>query len=121
MLCSSDTCTVGRELLLGQILKYQQGLSGFIQERHQLLGGRFHYPDRDIQANHLSMLWASVGNTMPGLSILFFSPYSTSLATFWVFYYLLNAPEALAAVREEIETVLHAKVVCFLFISSQLL
>jgi hypothetical protein len=65
-------------MLLGGITKFQRGLSGFIQERYQLLGGRFHYPERDIQANHLSMLWASVGNTMPGLSKL---PTTTALTS----------------------------------------
>jgi hypothetical protein len=59
------------------------------------------------------MLWASVGNTMPGECLIaLLDPLSSPrwIATFWVFYYLLNAPEALAAVQQEIEQVLHSKV-----------
>jgi hypothetical protein len=100
-------------MLLPGVNKYQQGLSGFIQDRSSLFSDRFHYPKRDIQANNLSMLWASVGNTMPGECLIaLLDPLSSPrwIATFWVFYYLLNAPEALAAVQQEIEQVLHSKV-----------
>ncbi|XP_038622454.1 cytochrome P450 7B1 [Tachyglossus aculeatus] len=45
-------------------------------------------------AHHFGFLWASVGNTIP--------------ATFWAMYYLLRHPEALAAVRDEIDHLLQS-------------
>jgi hypothetical protein len=66
ILTCSVVILVGREMLLPGIFKFQERLSGFIQDRYSVLTDRFHYPKRDIQANNLSMLWASVGNTMPG-------------------------------------------------------
>ncbi|XP_015209273.1 cytochrome P450 7B1 isoform X1 [Lepisosteus oculatus] len=51
-------------------------------EQYELLGSV------DKAAHHFSILWASVGNTIP--------------ATFWAMYYLVRHPQALAAVRDEI-------------------
>lgn len=45
-------------------------------------------------AHHFAFLWASVGNTIP--------------ATFWAMYYLVRHPEALAAVRDEIDHLLQS-------------
>ncbi|CAJ0929698.1 unnamed protein product [Ranitomeya imitator] len=50
--------------------------------------------DRDKAAHHFAFLWASVGNTIP--------------ATFWALYYLVKHPEALAAVRDEIDHLLQS-------------
>uniref|UniRef100_A0A8D0HRT6 Cytochrome P450 family 7 subfamily B member 1 n=1 Tax=Sphenodon punctatus TaxID=8508 RepID=A0A8D0HRT6_SPHPU len=57
-------------------------------EKYELLG------DYDKAAHHFAFLWASVGNTIP--------------ATFWAMYYLLRHPEALAAVRDEIDHLLQS-------------
>ncbi|XP_027666895.2 cytochrome P450 7B1 isoform X2 [Falco cherrug] len=59
-----------------------------IFEKYELLG------DYDKAAHHFAFLWASVGNTIP--------------ATFWAMYYLLRHPKALAAVRDEIDHLLHS-------------
>ncbi|KAJ7411992.1 25-hydroxycholesterol 7-alpha-hydroxylase [Willisornis vidua] len=59
-----------------------------IFEKYELLG------DYDKAAHHFAFLWASVGNTIP--------------ATFWAMYYLLRHPEALAAVRNEIDHLLQS-------------
>ncbi|XP_074879462.1 LOW QUALITY PROTEIN: cytochrome P450 7B1 [Buteo buteo] len=59
-----------------------------IFEKYELLG------DYDKAAHHFAFLWASVGNTIP--------------ATFWAMYYLLRHPEALAAVRDEIDHLLQS-------------
>jgi hypothetical protein len=89
------------------------------------------FPDRDIAANQLAMLWAAVGNTMPGYQRLLLPLMLLSLVmmmmmllllsthrecvfytgTFWVVYRLLSHPEALLAVQEELEIVLKNKVV----------
>lgn len=47
-----------------------------------------------LSAHHFAFLWASVGNTIP--------------ATFWALYYLVRHPEALAAVRDEIDHLLQS-------------
>ncbi|XP_068252997.1 LOW QUALITY PROTEIN: cytochrome P450 7B1 [Nyctibius grandis] len=59
-----------------------------IFEKYELLG------DYDKAAHHFAFLWASVGNTIP--------------ATFWAMYYLLRHPEALAAVRDEVDHLLQS-------------
>mmetsp|Transcript_16611 Transcript_16611/g.25002 ORF Transcript_16611/g.25002 Transcript_16611/m.25002 type:complete len:518 (-) Transcript_16611:185-1738(-) len=82
----------GREKLLSEITRFKDDLSQFIQSRYKLLAEDFGYGCRDLSANHLSMLWASVGNTMP--------------ATFWTMLYILRSPEALDAVNRELIQVL---------------
>lgn len=47
-----------------------------------------------LTAHHFAFLWAALGNTIP--------------AVFWTLYYLVKNPEALAAVRSEIDHVLLA-------------
>uniref|UniRef100_A0A8C8STE7 Cytochrome P450 family 7 subfamily B member 1 n=1 Tax=Pelusios castaneus TaxID=367368 RepID=A0A8C8STE7_9SAUR len=59
-----------------------------IFEKYELL------QDYDKAAHHFAFLWASVGNTIP--------------ATFWVLYYLLQHPEALAVLRDEIDHLLQS-------------
>lgn len=57
---------IGREMILKNIFKSNEGVSDFILDRYSILFDKCNYPTRDIQASNLSMLWASVGNTMPG-------------------------------------------------------
>ncbi|XP_041927584.1 cytochrome P450 7B1 [Alosa sapidissima] len=65
--------------------------SDFIRTRTQLLN-EYQLTDAQHGAHHFAILWASVGNTIP--------------AAFWVVYHLLTHPEALAAVKSEIQEVL---------------
>ncbi|XP_018612986.1 25-hydroxycholesterol 7-alpha-hydroxylase isoform X2 [Scleropages formosus] len=66
--------------------------SRFIQERVEVFEQYHLLGDLDKAGHHFTMLWAAVGNTVP--------------ASFWAVYYLLMDPEALAAVREEVHSVL---------------
>ncbi|XP_028329396.1 25-hydroxycholesterol 7-alpha-hydroxylase [Gouania willdenowi] len=66
--------------------------SQFIQRRSELFEQYETLGDQDKAAHHFAILWASVGNTVP--------------ATFWAMYYLVRHPEALQAVRQEIQDVL---------------
>ncbi|KAJ8011842.1 hypothetical protein DPEC_G00062480 [Dallia pectoralis] len=68
--------------------------SVFIKERAAIFEQYDRLGDIDKAAHHFAILWASVGNTLP--------------ATFWAMYYLVIHPEALAVVREEINSVLKA-------------
>lgn len=61
--------------------------SAFIEERRVLLAG--YLDDLDAARVRLSMLWASQANTIP--------------AAFWALALLLEHPEALAAVRAEVD------------------
>uniref|UniRef100_A0A672I451 Cytochrome P450, family 7, subfamily B, polypeptide 1 n=1 Tax=Salarias fasciatus TaxID=181472 RepID=A0A672I451_SALFA len=67
-------------------------MSEFIRMRMEVFDNYENLRDVDKAAHHFAMLWASVGNTVP--------------ATFWAMYYLLSHPEALQAVRQEIQEVL---------------
>ncbi|XP_068427549.1 cytochrome P450 7B1 [Clinocottus analis] len=64
----------------------------FIRTRSELLDQYEALKDVDKGAHHLTILWASVGNTVP--------------ATFWALYHLLSHPEALQVVRQELLQVL---------------
>lgn len=64
----------------------------FIQRRSDLFDQQEALTDHDKAAQHFAMLWASVGNTSP--------------AMFWTVYFLLRHPEALQAVRAELQEVM---------------
>ncbi|XP_006113709.1 cytochrome P450 7B1 isoform X2 [Pelodiscus sinensis] len=70
------------------------GGSEVIQDRKDILEKYELLQDSDKAAHHFAFLWASVGNTIP--------------ATFWATYYVLRHPEALAAVRDEIDHLLQS-------------
>ncbi|XP_053322021.1 cytochrome P450 7B1 [Spea bombifrons] len=69
-------------------------VSDLIQSRTNILEQYDVLQDYDKAAHHFAFLWASVGNTIP--------------ATFWALYYLVRHPEALAAVRNEIDHLLQS-------------
>uniref|UniRef100_A0A8C2ZSR6 Cytochrome P450, family 7, subfamily B, polypeptide 1 n=1 Tax=Cyclopterus lumpus TaxID=8103 RepID=A0A8C2ZSR6_CYCLU len=71
----------------------------FIRTRSELLDQYEALKDVDKAAHHLTILWASVGNTVP--------------ATFWALYYLLSHPEDLQVVRQELQFVLRLSRVQF--------
>ncbi|MEE6463869.1 hypothetical protein FKM82_006083 [Ascaphus truei] len=69
-------------------------VSDLVQARDNVLEQYELLQDYDRAAHHFAFLWASVGNTIP--------------ATFWAMYYLVRHPEALAAVRDEIDHLLQS-------------
>ncbi|KAM4704851.1 cytochrome P450 7B1 isoform 2-T2 [Rhinophrynus dorsalis] len=68
-------------------------ISEVVQARNNVLE-QYELQDYERAAHHFAFLWASVGNTIP--------------ATFWAMYYLVRHPEALAAVRDEIDHLLQS-------------
>jgi hypothetical protein len=83
-----------RSNLTAACLKYVDNISSFMDHRWEMFrgfitSGRMH--PSDAAKEQLAILWASVGNTMPG--------------TFWILYYLLCNERALSAVRAEIQSV----------------
>ncbi|KAL4624602.1 25-hydroxycholesterol 7-alpha-hydroxylase isoform X1 [Arapaima gigas] len=81
-----------KRFLLPQRLASMLAPSRFIQDRVNMFEQYHMLGDLDKAGHHFTILWASVGNTVP--------------ATFWAVYHLLMQPEALDAVREEIRCVL---------------
>ncbi|XP_064363541.1 cytochrome P450 7B1 isoform X2 [Dromaius novaehollandiae] len=79
--------------LLQNMTKWLGG-SKVVQARQDIFEKYELLRDYDKAAHHFAFLWASVGNTIP--------------ATFWAMYYLLRHPEALAAVRDEIDHLLQS-------------
>uniref|UniRef100_A0A5F9DP28 25/26-hydroxycholesterol 7alpha-hydroxylase n=1 Tax=Oryctolagus cuniculus TaxID=9986 RepID=A0A5F9DP28_RABIT len=71
-----------------------KGSSEIVQKRQEILEKYYVREDFEIGAHHLAFLWASVANTFP--------------AMFWAMYYLLRHPEAMAAVRDEIDRLLQS-------------
>lgn len=67
-------------------------MSEFVSMRMKVFDSYETLTDTDKAGHHFAILWASVGNTAP--------------ATFWALYYLVSHPEALQAVRREIQEVL---------------
>ncbi|XP_078543368.1 cytochrome P450 7B1 [Lissotriton helveticus] len=67
-------------------------VSEVVQYRSSVLDKYEQLRDYDKAAHHFAFMWASVGNTIP--------------ATFWALYYLVQHPEALAVVRDEIDHLL---------------
>ncbi|KAM4864857.1 cytochrome P450 7B1 [Thomomys bottae] len=66
-----------------------QGWSEIVQQRQNILEKYYNLKDSEIGAHHFAFLWASVANTIP--------------AMFWAMYYLLRHPEAMEALRDEID------------------
>ncbi|XP_006860142.1 PREDICTED: 25-hydroxycholesterol 7-alpha-hydroxylase-like [Chrysochloris asiatica] len=75
-------------------LAKMQGWSKVIQMRQDTLEKYYEPDDLEIGAHHFALLWASVANTIPTM--------------FWAMYYLLRHPEAMAAVRDEIDHLLQS-------------
>ncbi|XP_042522268.1 cytochrome P450 7B1 [Dipodomys spectabilis] len=70
-------------------LTHIQGWSEIVQQRQNILEKYYNLEDTEIGAHHFAFLWASVANTIP--------------AMFWAMYYLLRHPEAMEALRDEID------------------
>ncbi|XP_027967928.1 25-hydroxycholesterol 7-alpha-hydroxylase [Eumetopias jubatus] len=75
--------------LTSEHLARTQGWSEVVQMRQDILEKYYTLEDFEIGAHHLGFLWASVTNTIP--------------TTFWAMYYLLQHPEAMAVLRDEID------------------
>uniref|UniRef100_A0A2K5YK54 25/26-hydroxycholesterol 7alpha-hydroxylase n=1 Tax=Mandrillus leucophaeus TaxID=9568 RepID=A0A2K5YK54_MANLE len=80
--------------LSSENLAKMQGWSEVFQSRQDVLEKYYVHEDLEIGAHHLGFLWASVANTIPTM--------------FWAMYYLLRHPEAMAAVRDEIDRLLQS-------------
>ncbi|XP_068090895.1 cytochrome P450 7B1 isoform X1 [Hyperolius riggenbachi] len=92
-----DTKTIREELIaffMPHKMDARRDLAEVIQARKDILEHYDVLRDNDKAAHHFAFLWASVGNTIP--------------ATFWALYYLVSHPEALAAVRDEIDHLLQS-------------
>ncbi|XP_029779722.1 25-hydroxycholesterol 7-alpha-hydroxylase isoform X2 [Suricata suricatta] len=71
-----------------------RGWSEVVQMRQHILEKYYTPEDLEIGAHHLGFLWASVTNTIPTM--------------FWAMYYLLQHPEAMAVLRDEIDHLLQS-------------
>ncbi|XP_020857777.1 cytochrome P450 7B1 [Phascolarctos cinereus] len=71
-----------------------QGISEVVRARQILLEQFTELQDYERGAHHFIFLWASVANTIP--------------ATFWTMYYLLQHPEAVAVLRDEVDHLLQS-------------
>ncbi|KAL2766760.1 cytochrome P450 7B1 isoform 2, partial [Daubentonia madagascariensis] len=80
--------------LTSENLAKMQGCSEVVQMRQDILEKYYVREDFEIGAHHLGFLWASVANTIPTM--------------FWAMYYLLRHPEAMSAVRDEIDRLLQS-------------
>ncbi|XP_072110789.1 cytochrome P450 7A1-like [Mobula birostris] len=80
------------QMFVPKILNQNDNLSLLIKERINLLDRSPILDDLDKAKTHVTMLWASLANTIP--------------ASFWSIYYILRYPEALKAVRNEIDNLL---------------
>ncbi|XP_038203578.1 cytochrome P450 7B1 isoform X1 [Arvicola amphibius] len=76
--------------LTSEKLDQMHGCSEVVQERKEILEKHYEREDLEIGAHHLGFLWASMANTIP--------------AVFWAVYYLLGHPEAVEALRDEIDS-----------------
>lgn len=84
-----------RETLAGACSKYTQNISELMEKRWEYFSSlekEGKMIKGDASRVQLAILWASVGNTMPG--------------TFWLVYYLLTHPEARHKVVKEIKRVI---------------
>ncbi|KAM9198442.1 cytochrome P450 7B1 isoform 1-T1 [Dugong dugon] len=75
-------------------LAKMQGRSEVIQMRQDVLEKYYEPDDSEIGAHYSAFLWASTANTIPTM--------------FWAMYYLLRHPEAMAAMRDEIDRLLQS-------------
>lgn len=80
--------------LTSEKLTQMQGWSEIVQERQDILKKYYRREDFEIGAHNLGFLWASQGNTIP--------------AMFWAMYYILRHPEAMEALRDEIDSFLQS-------------
>ncbi|XP_068956124.1 cytochrome P450 7B1 [Petaurus breviceps papuanus] len=71
-----------------------QETSEIVRTRRIILEKCTELQEHEKGAHHLAFLWASVANTIP--------------ATFWTVYYLLQHPEAVAVLRDEIDHLLQS-------------
>lgn len=71
-----------------------QRRSEIVQERQEMLKKYYGHEEFEIGAHHLGLLWASLANTIP--------------AMFWAMYYLLQHPEAMEVLRDEIDSFLQS-------------
>ncbi|XP_037658828.1 cytochrome P450 7B1 [Choloepus didactylus] len=71
-----------------------QGWSQLMQMRQAILVKYYVPEDFEMAAHHFAFLWASVANSIP--------------TAFWAMYYLLRHPEAMTAVRDEIDHLLQS-------------
>ncbi|XP_027733031.1 25-hydroxycholesterol 7-alpha-hydroxylase-like [Vombatus ursinus] len=71
-----------------------QEISEVVRVRQILLEKFTEFQDYERGAHHFAFLWASVSNTIP--------------ASFWTVYYLLQHPEAVAVLRDEIDYLLQS-------------
>ncbi|XP_049997973.1 cytochrome P450 7B1 [Alexandromys fortis] len=76
--------------LMSEKLDQMHGCSEIVQERKEILEKHYGREDLEIGAHHLGFLWASMANTIP--------------AVYWAVYYLLRHPEAVEALRDEIDS-----------------
>lgn len=81
----------GRDKLKKACAKYRKDNSELLIKRWEYYEGLHaegKIPELDLAPLNLTMLWASVGNTMP--------------TAFWVIYYLMSNPDVLQQAQEEI-------------------
>ncbi|GAB1287399.1 Cytochrome P450 7B1 [Apodemus speciosus] len=80
--------------LTSEKLAQMQGWSEIVQNRQDMLTKYYRPEDLEIGAHNLGFLWASQANTIP--------------AMFWAMYYILRHPEAMEALRDEIDSFLQS-------------
>uniref|UniRef100_A0A8C6QUY9 25/26-hydroxycholesterol 7alpha-hydroxylase n=1 Tax=Nannospalax galili TaxID=1026970 RepID=A0A8C6QUY9_NANGA len=80
--------------LTSEKLTTLQGSSEIVHRRQDILEKYYRVEDFEIGAHHLGLLWASVANTIP--------------AMFWTMYYLLQYPEVMKVLRDEVEGLLQS-------------
>lgn len=80
--------------LTSEKLAQMQGWSEIVQKRQDMLEKYYRREDFEIGAHHLGFLWASTANTIP--------------AMFWAMYYILQQPETMEALRDEIDSFLQS-------------
>ncbi|XP_050995906.1 25-hydroxycholesterol 7-alpha-hydroxylase [Acomys russatus] len=80
--------------LTSEKLAQMQGWSEVVKDRQDVLEKYYRREDFEIGAHHLGFLWASMANTIP--------------AMFWAMYYILQQPETMEALRDEIDSLLQS-------------
>ncbi|XP_054982871.1 cytochrome P450 7B1 [Sorex araneus] len=80
--------------LTSENISKMHGGSEILQMRQNVLEKYYSLEDTEIGAHHLGFLWASVANTAPTM--------------FWAMYYVLQHPEAMAVLRDEIDHLLQS-------------
>ncbi|XP_067833204.1 cytochrome P450 7A1-like, partial [Heptranchias perlo] len=89
---AKESRTALAQVLLHENLRQKDKKSFLTEERMNLLDSSPILEELSKGKAHIAMLWASQANTLP--------------ATFWSIYYLIRSPEALQAVKNEIENIL---------------